>query len=252
MSLTFLNENKLSGLESRLDFQQTSLNSANIRRPSANPTRSNIRAWANEPRISCLKNLRSKEIDSVNASTRRSILSARRPPDKGPTTVLSWQLGRFLHKVSASRQLGLKRSSEILSVIPPGRRDRCKGPFSSMVEVDDRAYDAAEDASPDPGSATVPDIGPAATPGRDRAIMDPTTRPAGDEAGRDPYFQASEVGPAKASAATSSSGDARSKSLVPPPHEGARRRAGNRVDRRPDPVRTSGRRCCSSWRRSAS
>jgi hypothetical protein len=37
--------------------------------------------------------------------------------------------------------------------------------------------------------------------------MDPTTRPAGDDAGHDPYFQVTDVGPAKASAATS--GDAR-------------------------------------------
>ena len=42
----------------------------------------------------------------------------------------------------------------------------------------------------------------------DRAIMDTATRPAGDDAGDDPYFQASDVGPAKASAA-SASDDAR-------------------------------------------
>lgn len=76
-----------------------------------------------------------------------------------------------------------------------------------MVEVDDRAYDAAEDTSPTPGR-------PFRTPVRrdpewDRAIMDTTTRPAGNEAGRDPYFQASEVGPAKASAAISPSGEVR-------------------------------------------
>jgi hypothetical protein len=40
-------------------------------------------------------------------------------------------------------------------------------------------------------------------PESDRAIMDTTTRPAGNEAGRDPYFEASDVGPAKASATTS-------------------------------------------------
>ncbi len=39
--------------------------------------------------------------------------------------------------------------------------------------------------------------------------MDTTTRPAGDEAGGDPYFEASDVGPAKASAATSTPNEAR-------------------------------------------
>ena len=44
------------------------------------PTWASISACAIEPRMSCSKSRRSKEIDSVNCSTRWSVLASNRPP----------------------------------------------------------------------------------------------------------------------------------------------------------------------------
>ena len=96
---------------------------AGIRRRSAIRHAASIRAWAIEPRMSCLKSRRSKEIDSVNSSTRRSVLSPNRPPQGLPATRgLSWQQDapciRFWHPLTQSRQ-----SSESCQLYPRRARD---------------------------------------------------------------------------------------------------------------------------------